>query len=73
METTKVNITLEIDTLNLPNFEHWLRDNVNVLDFKVVPNTTELYNNDSTFKNLSKAVKDAQLNRDRYWNEHRPT
>ena len=67
----KVNITLEIDAHNLPNFEHWLRGNVKVLDFRIVPDTSELYKNDSTFKKLSKAVKEAQLTRDRYYNEKR--
>lgn len=71
METTKLNITMEIDTHNLSNFEHWLRHNVNVLDFKVVPDTSKLYETDQTFKNLSKAVKTAQLERDRYYNDKR--
>lgn len=71
MENTKVNITLEIDTFNLSNFEAWLRDTVEVLDFRIVPDTSDLYANDDTFKKLSKAVKTAQLERDRYYNDKR--
>ena len=67
----KVNITLEIEAEQLTNFEHWLKENVKVLDFRIVPDTKELYENDSTFKKLSKAVKEAQITRDRYYNEKR--
>jgi hypothetical protein len=68
---TKINTTIEIDTHNVPNFEHWLKQNATVFDFKIVPDTTELYETDKHFKNLSKAVKQAQLERDRYYNEVR--
>lgn len=67
----KLNITLEIEKEQLQNFENWLRNNLNVLDFKIVPDTKELYENDQHFKKLSKAVKDAQLERDRYYNSKR--
>ena len=67
----KLNITLEIEDTQVINFEHWLKENVNVLDFRVVPDTTELYETNTTFKKLSKAVKNAQLERDRYYNEIR--
>jgi hypothetical protein len=67
----KLNITLELDDFQVSNFEHWLRNNVKVLDFLVVPDTSELYKNDPVFKKLSKAVKDAKKGRDRYYNEKR--
>jgi hypothetical protein len=67
----KVNITLELDEYEVSKFEYWLRNNVNVLDFLVVPDTSELYKSDPVFKKLSKAVKDAKLGRDRYYNEKR--
>lgn len=71
MDDIKVNITLEIDAHNLTNFEYWLRQQVNVLDFRIVPDTSDLYEKDERFKKLSKAVKSAQLERDRYYNEKR--
>jgi hypothetical protein len=67
----KLNITLELDEYEVSKFEYWLRNNVNVLDFLIVPDTSELYKSDPVFKKLSKAVKDAKLGRDRYYNEKR--
>jgi hypothetical protein len=67
----KLNITLELDEYEVSKFEYWLRNNVNVLDFLIVPDTSELYKRDPVFKKLSKAVKDAKLGRDRYYNEKR--
>ena len=45
-----VNITLGIEDYNLVQFENWLRQNVDVKDFRVVPDTKELYENDKTFQ-----------------------
>jgi hypothetical protein len=67
----KLNITLELDHFEAPSFESWLRNNVKVLDFIVVPDTSDLYKNDPVFKKLSKCVKDAKKARDRYYNEKR--
>jgi hypothetical protein len=67
----KLNITIEIDDYENPYFERWLRNNLNVLDFMVVPDTSELYKTDPVFKKLSKCVKDAKKARDRYYNEKR--
>jgi hypothetical protein len=67
----KVNTTFEIEPERLTGFEQSLRDAVKVYDFKIVPDNTELYQTDPHFKRLSKAVKDAQRNRDRYANDHR--
>ena len=67
----KLNITIELDDHQTPAFEHWLNDQVNVLDFLVVPDTSELYKNDAVFKKLCKCVKDAKLGRDRYYNKKR--
>jgi hypothetical protein len=71
MENTKVNITLEIDTANLSNFESWLRGQLKVIDFLIMPDTSELYKSDPVYKKLSKGVKDAKMLRDRYYNEKR--
>jgi hypothetical protein len=67
----KLNITIELDDHETPAFEHWLNDHVKVLDFLVVPDTSQLYKNDPVFKKLSKCVKDAKKARDRYYNEKR--
>jgi len=64
-----VNITLKIDEHELTNFESWLRNNLEVVSFKILPDTEQLYAKDETFKKLVKAVKTAQRIRDKYINE----
>ena len=64
-----VNITLKIDEHELTNFESWLRNNIEVVSFKILPDTEQLYAKDETFKKLVKAVKKAQRIRDIYIND----
>jgi len=64
-----VNITLKIDEHELTNFESWLRNNIEVVSFKILPDTEQLYAKDETFKKLVKAVKTAQRIRDIYIND----
>jgi uncharacterized protein (DUF1330 family) len=64
-----LNITLEIESIQVLNFENWLRNNLKVIDFKILPDTKELYQNDEHYQKLVKAVKKAQEVRDRYINE----
>jgi len=66
-----INITIEMESLEVVNFERWMRGNVNVKDFTVIPDTNELYQNDNTFKTLCKKVSDAKRVRDNYYNEKR--
>jgi len=66
-----INITIEMESLEVVNFERWMRENVNVKDFTVIPDTNELYQNDNTFKSLCKKVSDAKRVRDSYYNEKR--
>ena len=66
-----INITIEMESLEVVNFERWLRENVNVKDFSVIPDTNELYQNDNTFKSLCKKVSDAKRVRDSYYNDKR--
>lgn len=65
-----INITLKIDEHDLLNFEGWLRQNLDVIDLKILPNTKDLYNDDPHFKKLVKGVKSAQRIRDKYINDH---
>ena len=67
MET--INITLKIDKDQVMNFDNWMRQNVEVIDFTILPDTNELYKSDDHFKKLVKGVKDAQKLRNDYINE----
>jgi hypothetical protein len=65
-----VNITFKLDESQINNFDNWFRSQVEVIDFKILPDTEKLYSEDSHFKALVKSVKDAQRIRDEYINEH---
>ena len=65
----KLNITIELDPEEINVFENWLRNTVKVIDFKVIPDTQKLYDNDPVFRKIVKGIKDAQLIRDRYIND----
>lgn len=72
MNTPKktVNITLKIHEHSIPGFEYWLDQNLEVIRFKIVPDTEELYNSDETFKKLVKNVKKAERERNDYINKY---
>jgi len=65
-----INITLKIEDSELIRFDNWLREQLEVISLKVLPDTNELYEDDDTFKKLVKGVKTAQRIRDKYINEH---
>lgn len=67
----KINITIKLrDDEHIHHFENFIRKEVDVVDFKILPDTSKLYEKDATFRNLVKGVKDASLIRDRYINDH---
>ena len=66
-----VNLTIEMDALEVVNFENWMRENVDVKDFSIIPDTKELYENNATFKRLCSKVKEAKKTRDEFYNNNR--
>lgn len=69
MEKT-VNVTIKINATLIPNFERLVNGSYGqVISFRILTDTEELYKNDSHFKALVKSVKDAQNLRDNYINE----
>jgi len=66
-----LNITLKIEDHEIIPFESWLREQLEVIDFKILPDTEQLYLTDNTFKKLVKEVKKAQRLRDVYINNHK--
>ena len=70
MEKTTINITLKIDKHEIINFESWLNQQLEIISLKIIPNTDKLYETNKTFKKLVKAVKTAQIERDKFINEH---
>lgn len=64
MET--INITLKIDKSEVTNFENWLHQQLEVISFKHIRDTSQMYKEDATFKKLVKTVKAAQRLKDDY-------
>ena len=55
-----INTTFKITAEKLIDFELQFREIVNVIDFKHISNTEELYKSDPKFKKLVKAKKKQQ-------------
>ena len=69
-DTRTVNITLEVPDHNITGLETFLGDNFKLINYKIIPDTKELYENISHFRALCKKVKDAQRERDIFINDH---
>lgn len=65
-KTETLNITLKAYDHNVIGLEQHLNEHFEVISFKILPDTEELYENDPHFKQLVKGVKKAQRLRDDY-------
>jgi hypothetical protein len=67
-----VNITIEGLTDDQSfHLDNMLRKHYEVKDYKVLPDTSKLYDNDPVFRKILKGIKSAQLTKDRYINDNR--
>ena len=67
----KINIVFEIPDNDLVefNFEKAIRGQFNVVDYQVLPDTKNLYENDTHFKSLTKKYYEIKKLRNDYINE----
>ena len=71
-EIMTVNITIEgLTDEQSFHLDKMLRKHYEVKDYKVLPDTSKLYDNDPVFRKILKGIKDSQLVKDRYINENR--
>ena len=63
-----VNTTFKIDAGNLVELENWLYANLDVVGFRIVPNTEKLYEEDDMFKKLVKIEREARVAKEKYIN-----
>ncbi len=68
MET--INITLKVDTSEVAKLQRELDEHFQVIEFKVLPSTDEMYEADDTFKALSKLKKKAKTEVEKYINDN---
>ena len=67
-----VNITIEgLTDDESYHLDKMLRKHYEVKDFKVLPDTSKLYDSDPIFRKILKGIKSAQLVKDRYINDNR--
>ena len=67
-DTVTVNTTFKIDAGNLVELENWLYANLDVVGFRIVPNTEKLYEEDDMFKKLVKIEREARVAKEKYIN-----
>lgn len=70
MKPITINLTVEIPDYFVTDFENWLNRDFNLISYKVVSDTKQLYENNATFRKLVKKVKEAQQERDKFINEN---
>ena len=58
MEKVTLNITFEIDPKSVVEFERWLSYHYKVKDTQILPDDSELYQNDNHYKKLKKQIKE---------------
>ena len=65
-----LNFTIEVDDEYVTPLENYLNNTVNLISYRVVTDTKELYNNDPVFKKLVKLEKDARVVKEKYINDN---
>jgi len=65
-----INVTFKILGKHRNTFENEIRQAVKVIDYKVVPDTQYLYENDQVFRNLIKIEKQAKKQKQDYINKN---
>ena len=63
-----VNTTFKIEAGNFVELENWLYANLDVVGFRIVPNTEKLYEEDAMFKKLVKIEREARVAKEKYIN-----
>ena len=65
-----INTTFKIKGSEVVSMENSLIRLTQMVDYKVIPDTSKLYENDHTFKKMVKSIKKAQRERDIYINNN---
>ena len=68
MET--INITVNLPEEQVTKFRQFLDDSMEVVDFRILPNTDEMYKNDIGFQHLCKAESTAKKLKGKYINDN---
>ena len=70
MDNITVNLTLKLHKTEVSSFENWIRHNADVISFKHLPETSNMYKNNTHFKKMVDSIKKQQKERDIYINDN---
>lgn len=65
-----INTTFKIKGSEVVSMENSLIGMTQMIDYKVIPDTSKLYEEDAVFKKMVKGIKKAQKERDLYINKN---
>jgi hypothetical protein len=64
-----INATFRVKGKLVNPIEDYLLDNTKLINYKTIPNTEELYQNDETFRKLVKIESNARIIKEKYIND----
>tara|TARA_R110000822_G_scaffold73888_1_gene177745 strand:- start:9 stop:218 length:210 start_codon:yes stop_codon:yes gene_type:complete len=65
-----INFTIELEDEYVTALENYLNNNFNLISYRVVTDTRELYKSDPVFKKLVKMEKSAKVAKEKYINDN---
>lgn len=68
--TSTINLTIEVENELVVKLENYLKNNFNLINYQVVPDTKILYENNPYFRKLVKIEKEARLAKYKYINDN---
>ena len=68
MET--INITVKIEESGVVKFRQFLDEHIEVIDFKILPDTQKMYEEDKAFQDICKAERKVKDIKGKYINDN---
>lgn len=65
-----VNFTVKVQRKDVNPLENGIRQQFTLIDYRVVPDTQELYDNNAHFRELVKKAKKAKNEKEEFINKH---
>ena len=69
-DLSTVNVTMKVINHSVTDLENWLKDNFNLIDFSILPDTEKLYKEDKVFQEIVKQSSKLKKQRLEYIMKH---
>jgi len=66
----RINITLKVKKDGVVHLRQFLDEHLEVLDFKILPDTQKMWEEDEGFKSITKNIERWKKTRDKYINDN---